>query len=173
MLAGAWGAHPEDLAARTPGHALVLDPDEHWVRAVDVDAPAALVWRWLCQLRVAPYSYDKLDNFGRRSPQALTPGLDALEAGQRVMSIFDLASFARDEHLTVRLRSGRMAVSYVVVPAGAGRTRLVMHVLVALPRLARNPAGRAVATALRAGDLVMGRRQLLNLKDLAERDARA
>ena len=171
--AAAWGARPEELTAATPADALHPDPDEHWVRAVDVAAPAELVWRWLCQMRVAPYSYDKLDNLGRRSPQELTSGLDELAVGQPVMTIFTLESFARNEHLTIRGRVALppMAVSYVVEPAGAERSRLVMHLLVRLPGPARNPAGRAALALLRAGDLVMARRQLLNFKELAERDA--
>lgn len=136
-------------------------------RAVWVDAPPAIVFRWLCQLKLAPYSYDLLDNRGRRSPRELTGGAEDLEVGQRFMSIFSLASFARDEHLTLRGR--RVAVTYAVRPH-PGLTRLLARVLF-------NPSGGRVPAALAAhllalGDLVMMRKQLLTLKALAERDAK-
>jgi hypothetical protein len=134
-------------------------------RATTVDAPASMVFRWLCQLKLAPYSYDLVDNLGRRSPRELVPGVECLAVGQRFMSIFSLASFAYDEHIT--LRSRRVAVTYVVL-SGEGSTRLVARVIFAAPggRLGAALIGQALAL----GDLMMMRKQLLTLKALAERD---
>lgn len=150
--------------------------DDACFRAVTVDAPAPVVFRRLCQLQLAPYSYDWIDNWGRRSPQELVPGAEELEAGQRVLSIFRLVEFESDRHLTlvlVRARQvfGDVAVSYVVVPEGADRCRLVVKLLVNHPGpAALRPLVRWVGPL---GDLVMMRRQLLNFKGLAERDAAA
>lgn len=137
-------------------------------RAVDVCAPSPTVFRWLCQLRVAPYSYDLLDNLGRRSPRELTAGLERLEVGQRFMFIFSLAGFETDEHLT--LLGPRTAVTYTVSPQPGG-TRLLARVLFA--PLGPGPLGALTGQTLAFGDLVMMRKQLLTLKSLAERDAPA
>ena len=138
-------------------------------RGVSVAAEVAVVFRWLCQLRVAPYSYDWIDNFGRRSPGRLTPGLEDLEVGQRVMRIFELVSFAPGQHMTLLLRRGRwvfgdLAVTYAVLRAGDG-TRLLAKLVVRYPR---GPIGWLMRGVLPWGDLIMMRRQLLNLKRLAE-----
>ena len=142
-------------------------------RAVDVAAPTSIVFRWLCQLRAAPYSYDLLDNAGRRSPQMLTPGLERLQAGQRFMRIFRLVDFEPGRSITVRSRGsvfGEVLVTYRVREDGGGGSRLVAKLLVVSPP---GPLGSMPARALlAAGDLVMMRRQLLNLARLAEREAR-
>src|SRR4051794_20365349 len=101
-----WGATAEEQAAVYPCDALPHPPGDAWWRAVTADSDVATTFRWLCQLCVAPYSYDLLDNWGRRSPRALTPGAERLAVGQQVMTIFDLVDFAPDEHLTVRIRQG-------------------------------------------------------------------
>lgn len=139
-------------------------------------APAQLVFRWLCQLRVAPYSYDWLDNGGRRSPRRLTRGVDELAVGQRVMYIFRLAAFARDEHLTITLLDpfwsrvfGWAAISYVVVSQGPERSRIVVKLLLRHTFWGR---WRAVRRLFAWGDLVMMRKQLLTIKALAEGMAR-
>jgi hypothetical protein len=165
----------------------MADADDAYFRAVTVAAPAAVLYRWLCQLRVAPYSYDWIDNGGRRSPPILTPGLERLTLGDPVMTIFELIAFEPDRHLTMRLRDGAsesvrsarlvagarrmfpdIVLTYLIAPAPGGTVRLVMKFL------ARYPAG-LVGGLQRAllpwGDLVMARRQLLNLRDLAERSA--
>ena len=171
-VAHTWGSTPAERALALPCDRHLAEPDETVHRAVDVDAPPATVFRWLCQLRVAPYSWDWIDNFGRRSPRRLTPGLERLAVGQPIMTIFDLVAFERDRHLTLRLRRGRrvvgdVAVTYLVVPRAAGGSRLLVRVLW------RSPSRAAIVRRLGPWlDLVMMRRQLLVLKRLAERDAR-
>ncbi len=168
---GHWGSTPEERLRRYPCDDVLAEHEQALFRAVTVDATPPVVFRWLCQLKVAPYSYDLLDNRGRRSPQRLVPGVDRLVVGEQVL-IFELASFALDEHLTLRLRRhrvfGELAISYVVLPDGPGATRLVVK-LVTVP--ARGLVGAVLRPLLPAGDLVMMRRQLLNLKALAETTA--
>lgn len=168
-----WGSTAAERAAPFPCDELIADPDRPLFRAVDVEAPAAVTFRWLCQLRAAPYSYDKLDNLSRRSPQELTPGLERLEVGQRVQTIFRLAAFEPGRSLTMvhsgRL-FGRIACTYRSEPAGGGRSRIVVKLVPAAPR--PGLLGPLMQVVLPPGDLVMMRRQLLNLKGLAERTAR-
>jgi hypothetical protein len=161
MIGARWGATDDEVTARQPCDALAGAGAHRVDRAISIGAPVDVVYRWLCQLRAAPYSYDLLDNFGRRSPRTLTPGLERLAVGQRVMTLFHVTSFAREEHLTIR--SGlRTAVTYAVQPEGAG-TRLAVRIRFAMPHWLAQPVV--------LGDLVMMRKQLLTLKALAERGA--
>jgi hypothetical protein len=106
-----WGATANERATPLACDQLLPDAPVRLHRAVSVDAPAPLVFRWL---KLAPYSYDMIDNLGRTSPRELVAGTDQLEVGQRFMVIFSLASFARDRHIT--LRSARTAVTYATIP---------------------------------------------------------
>jgi hypothetical protein len=168
MTVGAnWGATVDERAIELPCDHILADAPVRLDRAVSVDAPAATVFRWLCQLKLAPYSYDLVDNFGRRSPRELVRGVERLEVGQRFMSIFSLRSFAPDEHIT--LRSRRTAVTYAVL-ACEHPTRLLARVLFDPPGARLTAA--LTSHALAFGDLVMMRKQLLTLKGLAETTAR-
>ena len=163
-----WGTTAPERARPYPCDELVPSSDGALFRGVSVEAPAAVVFRWLCQLRAAPYSYDLLDNRGRRSPQELTPGLERLRRGQRVMTIFELAEFETDRSITLRHRGalfGELAVTYQVDDAGRGRSRLVVKLI---PGATRGPLGAVARLLLPPGDLLMMRRHLLNLKRLAE-----
>jgi hypothetical protein len=166
MTVGAnWGASAQERAMPMACDDVLAHARVRVHRAVSIRARPAMVFRWLCQLKLAPYSYDLIDNLARRSPRELVRGCEQLEVGQRFMSIFSLTSFAHDEHLT--LRSRRTAVTYAVLPDG-GSTRLLARVLF------DPPGGRlgaaAAAHVLVLGDLVMMRKQLLTLRALAERD---
>jgi hypothetical protein len=168
----AWGSSPEERAAAYPCDELIARPEGVVFRAVAVAAPAALVFRWLCQLRVAPYSYDWIDNFGRRSPRQLIDGLDRLEIGQRFM-IFRLAAFETDRSITLDSTTaafGRVVATYRVVPVDDMRSRLVVKLAYVAPP---GRYGSLLRRVLPAGDLIMMRKQLLTLKALVERDHRS
>lgn len=129
-----WGATSAERAAPLPCDALLTTAATHADRAISIEAPPELVFAWLCQLRRAPYSYDIIDNRGRRSPRTLDPAMTHLEPAVRPAPV------------------GK--------PAG---TRL--HVRV------RFSGSRVIAAALACADLVMMRKQLLTLAELAERDS--
>lgn len=172
-IAGTWGTCPEERQLSFPCDRLIPHPNDSLYRGVTIDASPSTVFRWLCQMRVAPYSYDLIDNGGRKSPPALTPGLDHLAVGQEVMQIFQLADFTRDQHLTLRIKTnsraqrlfGDLAVSYFILAKGAGSCRLLVKLVVQHPP---GVWGKLMLGFLPWGDLIMMRRQLLNFKQLAE-----
>lgn len=171
-----WGTTAAEREASYSADEHLRDADEALYRAVDVGAPADLVYRWLCQLRVAPYSYDWIDNFGRQSPRRLTPGMEHLARGQRFMRIFTLVAFETNRHVTLAMHAdearavfGDVVVTYQVTTQSEGMSRLVAKLLVRYPR---GIFGQVMRWLLPWGDLVMMRCQLLNLKELAEQQHR-
>ena len=146
-----WGSTQEERAQPFPCDRLIAAPELTLFRAIDVAAPRALTFRWLCQLRAAPYSYDSLDNFGVRSPQELTPGLEALEPGQRMQTIFRLVEFEPGRSLTMLYRGrlfGQVACTYRADGLGERRSRIVVKVNVSA---SATRAARAAAAAGAAG----------------------
>lgn len=175
MIGDSWGVEPAETALAFPCDQLPEKFDAEYYRGVTVHASPATTFRWLCQLRAAPYAYDWLDNWGRRSPRQLIPGLENLKNGQTVMTIFNLIDFETDHHLTCRIKPrtspsrlfGDVMVSYLIVPRSDGECRLLAKLRVSYPPGAM---GRMMRVVLPAGDLVMMRRQLLNLKGFAEQE---
>ena len=170
-----WGTTTAERQLAFPCDQVLPAFDQDMWRGVTVAAPAATVFRWVCQLRAAPYSYDWIDNGGRCSPQRLVPGLDHLAVAQTVMTIFQIVSFVPDEQLTVQIKPtplatrvfGDGAISYVLVPCTSTTTRLLAKLRV---RYSRAPLRAVLRVLLPWGDLLMMRKQLITLKRLAERD---
>jgi hypothetical protein len=167
-----WNTTAEERSAAYACDTYFQGPQRIFTRAVDIDAPVSLAFRWVCQLKAAPYSYDLLDNLGRRSPRRLTPGLDHLALGQRFLGGFTLVDFETDRQVTVTTKAtfmcGRIVMTIAVSPTSDASTRLVVKI--GIESHARWDLLRIVP--LSWGDLVMMRKQLLTLKELAERDAR-
>ena len=115
----------------------------------------------VAQMRLAPYSYDWIDNLCRRSPRELA-GLPEPQVGERFTTaggreLGRIVSVDRGKQLTGTIMGAFM--SYVLVPQ-VHDTRLLLKVVMQTTRW---------ALGLSVGDLIMARRQLLNLKQLAER----
>ena len=172
-----WGTTPEERRLMFPCDGLIHEPDDALYRGVTVNAPDVTVFRWLCQMRAAPYSYDWIDNGGRQSPRELTAGFENLAIGQDFMRIFKLIAFEKNRQLTLRFKAhtsasktfGDVAVSYVLVPIAGDRLKPGCRLLAKL--IVKHPSGlygRLMRTVLPWGDLIMMRRQLLNLKRNAE-----
>lgn len=168
-----WGTKPQERELVFPCDRLISKPEAAAYRGISIHASPPVVFRWLCQMRVAPYSYDWIDNAGRQSPRELTPGMENLAIGQEVMRIFTLVDFERDRHITIRIKApttasrtfGDIAVSYLLVSQTPNSCRLVVKLIAKYPRNARGHLWQAF---LPWGDLIMMRRQLMNFKQLAE-----
>ncbi|MGU3293056.1 polyketide cyclase [Williamsia sp. M5A3_1d] len=163
MIGDRWGVDASETSRLFPCDDIVSTPVLRAWRGVTVHAPAERVWPWIGQLRLAPYSYDWVDNLGRRSPTELS-GLPEPVVGEHFMScggrpLGEILDVAPGESLTGEIAGAVM--SYVLVPAGE-RTRLLLKIVMA--------RGRLIAPLVSVGDLVMARRQLLNLKSLSEND---
>jgi hypothetical protein len=168
-----WGATADELIAGYPCDRLAKSDARALTRAIDLNAPVSVIFRWLCQLRVAPYSYDWIDNAGRTSPRVLTPGLDRLAVGQ-CFGVGTLADFATDDHITIRALPaaeswfGLGALTYRVTARTPHTSRLVVRLLVHEPtRLWEHVRFHLLAWC----DLIMMRKQLITLKRLAEQTA--
>jgi hypothetical protein len=72
------------------------------LRFIEIEAGKSHVFTWLSQLRVAPYSYDYIDNHGRRSPYFLVKDLPPLRNGTHCLLAFHVFAFEENSFLACR-----------------------------------------------------------------------
>jgi hypothetical protein len=166
VIGDRWGVSDSEVMRSYPCDEFAATPAVRAWRGVSVAAPAEAVWPWVAQVRLAPYSYDWIDNRGRRSPRELA-GLAEPRTGESFTavggrSLGRILSVDTGKQLTGAIMGAYM--SYVLVPEDDDATRLLLKVVMETSRLR--------AFGLTLGDLIMARRQLLNLKRLAERHHR-
>lgn len=86
-LPWSWGATAEEVAAPFPHADLVPDGRRSTTMAVTIDRPPEQVWPWLVQMgwgRAGWYSWDLLDNAGRRSATEIHPEWQDLAVGDQM-----------------------------------------------------------------------------------------
>jgi hypothetical protein len=163
VIGDRWGVSDNEIARSYPCDEFVNSPSLQAWRGVSVDAPAEAVWPWVTQIRIAPYAYDWIDNRGRRSPRELN-GLPEPHVGEPFTTaggreLGRIVAIDPGKQLTATIMGAFM--SYVLVPQEHDTTRLLLKVTMRTRRW--------TALGLSVGDLIMSRKQLLNLKLLAER----
>jgi hypothetical protein len=166
VIGDRWGVTDAEVERHYPCDEFISAPKVQAWRGVTVRAAPEALWPWVRQIQWAPYSYDVIDNLGRRSPRRLrdarppVPGENFSSVGDRPVG--RLLAVEPPAHYTGRIIGA--VLSYVLAPAGDGRTRLLLKIVA-------NGYG-PLAPVMVLGDLVMARRQLLNLKRLAENPPR-
>lgn len=165
-----WGATPAEVARSLPSDQLVKRPTFNATRAISIDAPPESVWPWLVQMglsRAGWYSYDILDNLGRRSARRIVPELQHLGEG-------DIVPMSPDGKQGMRVHSmeesrsmvwsepGRTTWAWQLDEAAGGGTRLITRVR---SHYAWFSPSIAFSLLLEFGDIWMMRKMLLNLRE--------
>ncbi len=173
MILEHWGATDAERHDALPGDELVIDPAFSATRSITLAAPADEVFGWLAQMgtgRAGWYSYDLIDNFGRRSATELRPEWQVSAVGDRMPAGplgFDVTHLDRPDHLVIAVTdTGAVghrvdfSLAYRLHALDEGETRLVSRARASVRGLIGAPAG----WLLGIGDGFMVRRQLLGLK---------
>ena len=176
MLFDDWGATDDERAEDLPGDELLVDPPVSATRSISLGAEPDVVFGWLAQMgfgRAGWYSYDLIDNLGRRSATRLEPAWQVTAAGETVPGgpiAFDVTHLVRPDHLVLAvldqgLPGHRVDFSLAFrlrpVEGPRGGTRLVSRARIRVT----GPLGRPATAALGSGDGIMVRRQLLGLAE--------
>ncbi len=172
----AWGVFPTELTQHLPIDDELPDPTYCFFRGITIRAPRSMVYQWLSQLRVAPYSYDFVDNLGGSSPKHLLD-LPPVRIGDRFL-IGKVTACETDKHITGLMLQDSMwskvfdnlGGTYYLYDHSSGTCRLLVKLNA---RLGDRLIKRWFAVGiLRFGDLIMMMKQLRTLRDLAESSAR-
>jgi hypothetical protein len=186
-----WGATDEEIARPLPGDDLIASSKLDSTHAITIHAPAERIWPWLAQAgyggRAGFYSYDVLERrFGARNSDRLNLDLAALTVGDtvpfapgmpmtvavadppKVLVLWQITSASKAIDPTGPWGDDHVAWSwaFVLEPVDAETTRLLTRM-----RVSYQPAAKwapYVHLLLEPAHFVMGRRQLLGLRQRAE-----
>lgn len=177
---------PNDDLKRLPGDELIPQARFSSTHHINIEAPIHLVWRYLMQLgcdRAGWYSLDWLDNGGHPSVNYPVEGWESRRPGDKLAAtpagdtFFNVYNVKEDACFvlggkTERLGSSfKMTWAFVTEPVGGDATHLVVRArMESTPEWKEWLLGKVVYPPIHG---LMSEVQLKNLKNMAERDARA
>ena len=165
-----WGATDAEVRGPMPGDDLLRPGAPSTTRAITIHAAPRDVFPWLVQIgygRGGWYSYDWIDNDGRRSIDRIDPALQDLSVGDRILMLPGLGPVVREIGPEHHILSGGDADTWclLVVPTADGRSRLVSRWRQDWPK----GLGTFVWTLVcDPGAFVMERRMLRTIRNRAE-----
>lgn len=169
-----WGATPDEVKSPIPGDELLQDAEMVATRAITIDAPPAAIWPWLVQMglgRGGAYAYDWIERlFGLdiHNVDHIVPELQNLAVGDVIpMRPNDpgmrVEVLEPERAMSARSEDGEWVWSFVLAPHN-GSTRLISRNRARV----RGAGERAGMAAMEVGSLVMERKMLQTIKQLAE-----
>jgi hypothetical protein len=185
-----WGATDEEIARPLPGDELIPKSKLDSTHAITIQAPPEQVWPWLAQAgyggRAGFYSYDTLERLiGARKSHRLNPDIRPPRKGDelpfypgmplhvaivdppRALVLWQVSSENKAIDPNGPWGEDYLAWSwaFVLEPADIGATRLITRM-----RVDYRPPTKwvPVQLLLEPSHFVMGRRQLLGIKERAE-----
>jgi hypothetical protein len=176
-----WGATDEEVARPMPGDEIVPRPTFNATRAVTVNGRPEDIWPWIVQIgfggagRAGWYSYDLIDNLGRRSAERVIPELQHIEVGDFIPIFgktgFWVKAFSPNGWILWGDK-GRNNLTWLwaLHPIDGNRTRLITRVRL---RYVWTSSEILFNLVLDVGDIVMMRKCLLGIKRRAEELTRA
>ena len=166
-----WGIDPVLSASALPGDELVVDPIAVDTRTLEIAAPPSAIWPWLVQMgddRGGEYSYSAFGLPHRKGADRIVPEWQDLAVGDRINE-WVVHGLERERTLVLYSDvAGSWSWAFILEPMEGGRrSRLVERIRSrpALPRRVSAAAMRVIGLVV----LLMVRKQMLNIRDRAER----
>lgn len=180
MIFQFWGATPEEIQSSVVGDDLCKNASLIATRSITICAPSEDVFPWIRQMgfgRAGWYSYDWLDNLGRKSATTIHDEWQAVAAGDKIPSgpiSFTAAIVDAPRHFVLEIKS-------------LGKKSPKLHFTLAY-ELRNDPQGTRLVTRMRSrssfplgslfeklvlgpGDGFMLRRQLLTISKNASQNS--
>lgn len=169
-----WGATDAEVKRVMPGDEIVSKPSFNATRAVTIQATPQNIYPWIIQMgvtRAGWYSYNLLDNLGRRSAESILPEHQNIQVGDLVPRSPDgrqgmrVKYFRKNKWVLWWDQKGDTSWVWEIHPQGEGKARLITRVRVKYRLFS---SAILFNLLIEFFDILMMRKSMLGIKRRAE-----